>query len=147
MIKLQKSQNYISLLMITGLALNTVGSLLPWRCYGDLIDVCEPGIVIPYLNGFRFGDHGGLFVLSLSLLIFGLVSYQPGFLRKPSLWALASAVILLIYTIIELGPWIYEWIQIQHSGITGAPTPTIGLGSILIGSIFLLLGTKLHSLL
>ncbi len=124
------------LILILCLALLIFGSFLPWGCQGDLISVCENGIVISFQNGFHLENNGGLVVLILCVIAGWLIFYQPISPERSILWALIAAVILLIYSIIIIGIWVLK--GIQQRGITGAPTLAIGLGFILTASIILI---------
>ena len=124
------------IMLIFSLVLILVGSLLPWGCWGDLITICTTGIAISFENGFQFENNGGIFTICLSLLIVGLIFYNPRFIRNSFLWALISAIILFVYTIINIGAWVMK--GIQQNGIIGASMPAIGSGVILVGSIALL---------
>jgi hypothetical protein len=123
-------------MLIVCLAIILGGCLLPWGCWGDIAHSCDAGIIISFQYGFRFENNGGIFVLFLSLLVVGMVYFEPYFLKRSTLWAFICAVILFIYTSINIRYWILR--GIEESGITGAATLEIGLGLILIGSIALL---------
>lgn len=121
------------IMLILCLVVIITGCLLPWGCGGDLITICDNGIVISFQYGFHFENNGGIFVIFLSLMAIGLTYFEPYFLKSSLYWALISSVILLIYTTINLGYWIMR--GIRESGIIGASSPAVGLGLILFGSI------------
>jgi len=73
------------IILILSLVLIFAGSLLPWGCLGDLVTICTAGIVISFKNGFQFENNGGIYTISLSLIIVGLIFYKPHFITVHSL--------------------------------------------------------------
>jgi hypothetical protein len=131
-----------------GTILNILGSFLPWSCEGDFVWVCTKGIRIyahwsPEFKTYPwFEDNGGLVIILLSLVIVGLAARAPGFIKRPAVWSVVCAAILILASIYHIGRWILRGIEMR--GVIGAPVPTVGLGFVFLGSCILLIATFRH---
>jgi hypothetical protein len=96
---------YSRVVLILILVFIFAGCLLPWGCRGDLVTICDKGIVISFQSGFRIENNGGYLAIFLTFIIAALIFYRPRFLRNSILWASIVAVILLIYSIANIGIW------------------------------------------
>jgi hypothetical protein len=127
-----KSENYHKYLVVC-LAVIIIGCLLPWGCWGDLVSICENGIDINFVNGFRLDNWGGILVLLLSLLAIGSSRFDLKTWINSKHLSLVCAIILFGYTLWNFGYWIMR--GMKESGIIGAASPAIGSVLVLLGSI------------
>jgi hypothetical protein len=119
-------------LLLLGSLLVIVGSFLPWEIEGDFISTWRYGVQFFPV----FADNGGILVLLLSIFIIGLVFRSEGFIKSPAKGVLISAIALFIVFAYHIADWLVR--RIASYGMVGAPSITIGLYLVGIGSILLL---------
>jgi hypothetical protein len=119
-------------ILLIGALLVIVGSFLPWEIEGDFLSNWRYGIQLFPV----FADNGGIIVLLLGILVFGLIFRLGDYVNRPPKWILICAIALNIISAYHIIDWLVR--RSLSNGIIGAPTIRIGLILVVIGSLLTL---------